>query len=504
MENEKNLETASDEQNVSVEPEASVEAETVAEETAAPGETVSQEAPAGETPAEETPAEETPAEEAPAEEPVSAEESKPEEKKATPGKLALVIGAIVVVIAVIVALLMGGREIPPAAETVPAQTETTEPAPTIPADGNPDDETCKGTYTVTDGEAAANADTVVATVGDHTLTNSQLQAFYWMQVQSFLSSEYGSYMMYYGVLDYTQPLDTQVCAMTGSGTWQQFFLKEALNTWQNYCALSDSAKNTGLTLSAEEQQFMETIEQTLADNAAYYGLETVEELLKRNIGPGTDMADYRYFQELLLWGNKFYDAETAKLVPTQADLEAFYTAHEADYTQSGITKDGVFVDVRHVLFTPQGGTTDETTGQTTYSEEEWAACEAEAQNVLNAWTKGECDEESFAAMANAYSQDPGSNTNGGLYENVQQGQMVAEFDAWCFDEKREPGHYGIVKTTYGYHLMYFVESTPIWSYYAEQDFISEKSNEMMQQLTEQYPLDVDYSAITLGLVNLAG
>ena len=82
--------------------------------------------------------------------------------------------------------------------------------------------------------------------------------------------------------------------------------------------------------------------------------------------------------------------------------------------------------------------------------------------------------------------------------------MVAEFDAWCFDEKREPGHYGIVKTSYGYHLMYFVARTPIWEYYAEQDFVAEKTNAMMEALTVQYPMEVDYSAITLGLVDLDG
>ena len=203
-------------------------------------------------------------------------------------------------------------------------------------------------------------------------------------------------------------------------------------------------------------------------------------------------------------GNLYYDAEYAKLDPTQEELEAFFAEHEAEYTESGITRDGKFVDVRHVLFTPQGGTTDETTGVTTYSDAEWAACEAEAQNVLNAWTKGECTEESFAQLANAYSQDPGSNTNGGLYQNVQQGQMVEAFDAWCFDEKRQPGHNGMVKTDYGYHLMYFVGSTPIWEYYSRQDLIAEKSSAMMEALTAEASMEVDYSAITLGLVDLAG
>ena len=35
--------------------------------------------------------------------------------------------------------------------------------------------------------------------------------------------------------------------------------------------------------------------------------------------------------------------------------------------------------------------------------------------------------------------------------------MVDAFDKWCFDEARQPGDHGIVKTSYGYHIMYFVE-----------------------------------------------
>ena len=372
---------------------------------------------------------------------------------------------------------------------------------TIPADGNPDDETCKGTYTVTDEEIVAAADTVVATIGEHTLTNGQLQTFYWMQVQSFLNSQYGSMMMAYGMLDYTQPLDTQACAMTGSGTWQQFFLAEALNTWQNYLALAENAAAANMDLTEDETAFLESVEANLSLSAQQYGMADAAELLKYNVGAGADMDDYLYFQELLIRGNKYYDAETAKIDPTHEELEAFYAEHEADYAQSGITADGKYVDVRHVLFVPEGGTTDET-GATVYSDAEWAACEAKAQDVLNAWTKGECDEESFTAMAAAYSQDPGSKDVGGLYENVQQGQMVPEFDAWCFDEKREPGHFGMVKTTYGYHLMYFVGSTPVWEYYSRQDLVAQKTSELMDSLTAEYPMDVDYSAISLGYVNL--
>ena len=58
-------------------------------------------------------------------------------------------------------------------------------------------------------------------------------------------------------------------------------------------------------------------------------------------------------------------------------------------------------------------------------------------------------------MAEEHSEDPGSASNGGLYENVHKGQMVAEFNDWCFDPARAVGDYEVVKTDYGYHLIYF-------------------------------------------------
>lgn len=260
-----------------------------------------------------------------------------------------------------------------------------------------------------------------------------------------------------------------------------------------------------MKLSKEEKAYLDSLEESMASAAAYYGLETVEDLMLQLVGPGAGMEEYKYFQELLGYGNLYYDVEYAKLTPTVEELEAYFAEHEAELAENGITKEGDLVDVRHVLFMPQGGTVDEETGATTYSEAEWAACEAEAQNVLNAWTKkGDLSEKSFAALAMAYSQDPGSQSNGGLYEGVYKGQMVAEFENWCFDANRKPGHYGMVKTTYGYHLMFFVEKYPIWQSYAEEAVLAEKANTMMESIVADYPLEVDYSAISLGYVNMAG
>ncbi len=119
------------------------------------------------------------------------------------------------------------------------------------------------------------------------------------------------------------------------------------------------------------------------------------------------------------------------------------------------------VNVRHILIGFEGGTTDETTGVTTYSDEEKAKAKTEAEALLASFRTGEATEEAFAALANENSTDTGSNTNGGLYENVYPGQMVTAFNDWCFDASRKTGDTGIVETEYGYHIMYFVGNSGV-------------------------------------------
>jgi len=83
-----------------------------------------------------------------------------------------------------------------------------------------------------------------------------------------------------------------------------------------------------------------------------------------------------------------------------------------------------------------------------------------ADSIYAQWKAGKRTEASFAALAKTDSTDTGSNTKGGLYEKVTTGQMVAPFENWSFDPARKPGDTGIVKSTYGYHIMYFVKANP--------------------------------------------
>lgn len=492
-------------------------------ETVTPAEEVSEETTVVEETSDEKTETEAPIEEETAE---TTEQSNPEKapveavaetQKAPKTSRWVVVAAIaaeVILVVALAALIIAGvssvrsrNEATPTETTIPesivsepAATETQAPA-TVPADGNPDDVTCKGTYTVTDEEAAAAKDTVVATMGDEQLTNGKLQVYYWNVVQSILSSNYGYSLMYQGLLDYSQPLDTQLCSEDSSLTWQQFFLGEALNYWQMYQSLALEAKNAGMEMPAEDREYLDGLEASLEETAANYGLSGIEELLLKNVGPGAGLEEFAGFQELYYQGKPYYTAETEKLVPTPEDLEAYYTENESYFTGNGVTKDGTYVSVRHILVMPEGGTTGDD-GTTTYSDEEWAACEKKAQEILDEWLAGDATEDSFAALAEEKSEDPGSSTNGGLYENVAKGQMVEPFEDWCFDETRAAGDYGLVKTTYGYHVMYFVSSTPIWETYAKSGWVNEKTNAFIKKLAEDHPMEVDYSAIKLGYLNL--
>lgn len=122
-------------------------------------------------------------------------------------------------------------------------------------------------------------------------------------------------------------------------------------------------------------------------------------------------------------------------------------------------------NVRHILFTKD-----------VYGSDEDA--EAKAQEILAQWQTGDATAQSFGALAEEYSADGGSNTNGGLYENVLKGVMVTEFNDWIFDETKQPGDTGIVKTTNGYHVMYLDgEGNAAWKVNAENALANAKYSE---------------------------
>lgn len=414
--------------------------------------------------------------------------------------------------------------------------------------------------------------TIAVTVGNHQISNAELNYYYMDAINNF-NSNYGSYAMIYG-LDVTQPLNAQVTDEETGATWADNFIESAISSAKTTYALVDAAEAEGFTLPESEQAQVETMRSTLALYASMAGYQDADTYVRAMYGNGSSLesyaeyysrnalanAYYNHHQDSLIYDaaaikaaddaepaaythysynqyylgtNKFLEnaaeatdeqraeavkaaeeaakAVTAESVVTVEDfnkaiaaleINAGTEASSSDYNDlpyasintkvvdwvtdssrqkgdkaviANVSDDGTvngyyamlfgssndnnvpMVNVRHILISFQGGTTED--GVTTFSEEEKFAAKAEAEGLLNQWKAGEATEDSFAALAVEHSTDNGSAANGGLYEDVYPGQMVPTFNDWCFDSSRKAGDTGIVETEYGYHVMYFVGTT---------------------------------------------
>lgn len=128
--------------------------------------------------------------------------------------------------------------------------------------------------------------------------------------------------------------------------------------------------------------------------------------------------------------------------------------------------------------------TESAEAQEQAKEDAKAAAKVKAEQILKDWKSGDATEDSFAELAKTYSDDTGSNTNGGLYEAVKEGQMVTNFNNWCFDATRKPGDTGIVESDYGYHIIYFIgDDAEEWHVNIKDTITSNKLNDYMSNLT---------------------
>ena len=122
--------------------------------------------------------------------------------------------------------------------------------------------------------------------------------------------------------------------------------------------------------------------------------------------------------------------------------------------------------------------------------------EDKAKEVLAEWKKGAATAESFGELAKKYTEDTGSAETGGLYEDVSEGEMVEAFDSWIFAEGRKEGDTDIVKTDYGYHVMYFAgEGSKMWEINAENAMIAENIDKLCAEYVKTWPLTVKNGTI---------
>ncbi|MBQ7961436.1 MAG: peptidylprolyl isomerase [Clostridia bacterium] len=170
-------------------------------------------------------------------------------------------------------------------------------------------------------------------------------------------------------------------------------------------------------------------------------------------------------------------------------------------------------DVRHILVKFPETTTEAVSGEdvsaeaeeVTLSAEEKAEYESEANSILDDYNKyieetmsGVDDEQYFGELASKLSDDTGSQSSGGLIENMlNDGRYVPEFEDWVFaegnyaGEKRANGTTGIIETEHGYHIMFYVgaDENPEWYETILSDLVAEDWEAEQTEFDKQFGED---------------
>lgn len=235
--------------------------------------------------------------------------------------------------------------------------------------------------------------------------------------------------------------------------------------------------------SAKDEKSFIAKAKALNASDAEYDAETETKL--RSIVKADVTQKYGFSEDVANW---LFDAKTKA-----GTVKLF--ENEGSYTIILLTK-GMHqektVNVRHILFM----TVDQQTGEALDAEKIKEA-KKNAEDALETWKSGDKTEDSFAALAADLSEDTGSQSNGGLYENVLPGTMVAPFDSWIFDAARKEGDAEIVETEYGYHVIYFIKGND--NYY-DSVIRTEKANEDAEKEVDEI-LNAETNTIRFGVDN---
>lgn len=341
-----------------------------------------------------------------------------------------------------------------------------------------------------------NREQVVATMGDTTLTNGQLQIYYWTGVVDFLKDN-SDYIPYLG-LDVTKPLNEQECYMDAYATWQDYFLQCALDDWHKYQSMALEAEKEGMKLPEDLQKVLDNLRTTTETSAKANGYNSVDAFVQADYGPGCNFEDYAAYMQVYFTGYAYFNKSIKETEISDQTLNAYYDANAEELKKQGFEKiDDKVYGVRHILIEVVGTGTED--GKTVITDDDWETCRQKAQDLLDKWLAGEHTESTFAEFANSHSTDPGSNTKGGLYSGLDKNtNFVEPFKNWYLDENRKVGDYGLVKSSYGYHIMYQSTIQVKWKAECEYRMYEEAATKILDDSTKAHPIVIQQSKVMIG------
>ena len=190
---------------------------------------------------------------------------------------------------------------------------------------------------------------------------------------------------------------------------------------------------------------------------------------------------------------------------TKVGSKKYYIDESAGYiyivlktSKASVEEDETYT-VRHILVAPESGSnsSSSTSEKTEYTDELWAAAKKKADSILAKFNKTDKSEYEFAKLAEQYSTDSASTSSGsndsfgGLYESVTLGQMVPDFEKWSIDDSRKYGDTGIVKSDYGYHIIFFINDCPEY----QSKIIAQIKSDRLSNMIDKAEIKVHENAI---------
>lgn len=254
-------------------------------------------------------------------------------------------------------------------------------------------------YLMRDGLQAQTLDKTVMTINGEPLTYSKFDLYFKLQKKAY-ESMFG-----------------------GSEIWTQ-----EINGVSLYELVKDATKDSLVLNSLKLQKANEMgIELTEGD------LEYINEYADSDIG--NEICEFYEISP-----EQFMEINTESLIMDELEKAVYNSLDHSTHNHLDIDAlvPVTMYDVRHILLADSG-----------LSDEEKEALKVSAEALLERVKNGE----DFAVLATEYSDDTGSKENGGLYEDVEEGEFVSEFEEAALSLDAGMIYPELVESPYGYHII---------------------------------------------------
>ena len=283
--------------------------------------------------------------------------------------------------------------------------------------------------------------TVAVQIGDHKLSNAEMNYYFFDAVNTFYSS-YGSYAGMFG-LDTSKPLDQQVTDEESGRTWADDFLESAKETARNVYAMSDAAEAAGFTLPEDKAAELEQNLASIDTYAKLYGFQSGKAYLKAMYGNGATEEGFREYSTRSALADAYYANYSDSLTYTDDQIAAKDAEDPKVY--SSYSYHAYYMAISKFR---TGGTTD-ADGNTTYTDAENAAAEAALRAAAESLISDEIDspealDAAIAALSINADEESAAST---ASTNIRYSSLNSAYQDWVSDSSRKAGDKQVFEST---------------------------------------------------------